>query len=89
MSADDHTEGGEEMKKPNTRGVVPSIETETENGVAKLGVDSKYLAGWLHTTVAAIHQQRRRGTGPPYSRHGRMVRYWLPDADSWMRRGGG
>jgi hypothetical protein len=44
------------------------------------------LAENLHTTTAALAQDRYKGTGPKFIKHGRRVLYRWSDVLDWLDR---
>jgi excisionase family DNA binding protein len=51
--------------------------------------NEKYLtpseaASYLRTSKSTLAKRRMQGSGPPFVRIGRAVRYRLSDLDTWM-----
>jgi len=44
---------------------------------------------YLGLSARKLQAMRGAGTGPPYRRHSRYVRYHIDDLDSWSARSGG
>lgn len=44
-------------------------------------------ADYLRTTVKALQHHRADGTGPRFSKVGRVVRYRCTDLDAWLQSG--
>lgn len=47
-------------------------------------LDEGQAAAKISTTRNALRQARHRGTGLPYVRIGRRIRYRLTDLDAWL-----
>jgi predicted DNA-binding transcriptional regulator AlpA len=45
------------------------------------------VASWLGISRDALRGRRRRGTGPPYIRFGRTIRYPREDLERWRAAG--
>ncbi|MGF7150088.1 excisionase family DNA binding protein [Sphingomonas zeicaulis] len=43
-------------------------------------------AHYLGVSVRTLQEHRSRGSGPPYRRHFRHVRYHIDDIDAWSTR---
>ena len=44
------------------------------------------VAAFLGDTPESVRIRRFRGTGPPYTKHGRLCKYFLADVHRWMLR---
>lgn len=42
-------------------------------------------AEYLDFHTDTLRRWRREGVGPPYSKHGKFIRYHVDDLDAWMR----
>ena len=49
-------------------------------------VGTEGVAAFLGDTPEAVRVRRFRGTGPPYTKQGRLCKYWLPEVHRWMLR---
>ena len=49
--------------------------------------NSREVADFCGTSVDALRLRRYRGSGPRFSRHGRVIRYWLADVHSYLCEG--
>lgn len=52
-------------------------------------MSEKEVSEWLGVTKGAVAKWRTDGTGPAYSRMGKLIRYAPADVDAWItaRRG--
>ncbi|OXM56403.1 hypothetical protein CFP71_13320 [Amycolatopsis thailandensis] len=44
----------------------------------------EHLSDYLRIPVKTLARWRRRGTGPPFTRMGRHVRYQRGEVDTWL-----
>lgn len=42
------------------------------------------VARFLGDSPESVRVRRYRGTGPPYTKQGRLCKYWLIDVHRWM-----
>ena len=47
-------------------------------------IDTKQVAQLLGLSISTIKRLRKRSSGPPYSRVGKQIRYFVPDVRNWM-----
>jgi len=47
-------------------------------------IDTKLTAKLLGVSESTIKRLRKRSSGPPWTRVGRQIRYYVPDVRDWM-----
>jgi len=52
-------------------------------------LSTEQAAFYLGLSPRKMQAMRRQGTGPPFRRHGRYVRYHIDDLDAWSGASGG
>jgi hypothetical protein len=52
-------------------------------------LSTEQAAFYLGLSARKMQAMRGSGTGPPFRRHSRYVRYHIDDLDSWSRESGG
>ena len=67
--------------------IAPVISVDPEICNLHRWANSREVADFVGCSVDALRLQRYRGTGPRFTRHGRVVRYWLLDVHSYLCQG--
>jgi len=57
---------------------------ETRKSMNQEYIDTKLTAKLLGVSESTIKRLRKCSSGPPYSRLGRQIRYYVPDVRDWM-----
>lgn len=51
-------------------------------------LSTEQVGFYLGLSPRKLQSMRRDGSGPPFRRHGRYIRYHIEDLDSWSRASG-
>lgn len=62
--------------------------TTTRTTQAEKGLRStEWTAEYIGTSVDSLRDMRRRGAGPRWVQHGRLIRYRPADIEAWVKAG--